>query len=74
MQRLIKDYDQTRNSRYQAQLRADMQSIENSLNEQERQIQSHQTSKKLIRLIRLLTAAGLQYPKKSKLPKQGPEI
>ncbi|AVI47072.1 right-handed parallel beta-helix repeat-containing protein [Bacillus sp. FSL K6-5915] len=59
MQRLIKDYDQTRNSRYQAQLRADMQSIENSLNEQERQIQSHQTSKKAHTSDQIAHSSGL---------------
>ncbi|MGG1020163.1 right-handed parallel beta-helix repeat-containing protein, partial [Bacillus paralicheniformis] len=59
MQRLIKDYDQTRNSRYQAQLRADMQSIENSLNEQESQIQSHQLSKKAHTSDQIAHSSGL---------------
>ncbi|MGN7341801.1 right-handed parallel beta-helix repeat-containing protein, partial [Bacillus paralicheniformis] len=55
----IKDYDQTRNSRYQAQLRADMQSIENSLNEQESQIQSHQLSKKAHTSDQIAHSSGL---------------
>ncbi|MED2945293.1 peptidase G2 autoproteolytic cleavage domain-containing protein [Bacillus swezeyi] len=45
MVRLIKDYDHTRNSRHQAQLRSDMQSIENGLNDQEIKLHSHKKAK-----------------------------
>ncbi|QHZ47008.1 peptidase G2 autoproteolytic cleavage domain-containing protein [Bacillus sp. NSP9.1] len=45
MVRLIKDYDHTRNSRHQAQLRSDMQSIESGLNDQEIKLQSHKKAK-----------------------------
>ncbi|MDE1385571.1 glycosyl hydrolase family 28-related protein, partial [Bacillus paralicheniformis] len=44
MVRLLKDYDHTRNSRYQSQLRSDMQSIENGLNDQENQLKAHKTA------------------------------
>ncbi|MDA1478271.1 peptidase G2 autoproteolytic cleavage domain-containing protein [Bacillus changyiensis] len=45
MVQLIKNYDQTRNSRHQAQLKSDMQSIENTLNDQEYHLKSHELSK-----------------------------
>ncbi|MBJ7885397.1 hypothetical protein JEM70_11615, partial [Bacillaceae bacterium HSR45] len=45
MIRLIKDYDHTRNSRHQAQLRSDIQSIENTLNEHDYNLKRHEASK-----------------------------
>jgi len=43
--RLIKDYDHTRNSRHQAQLRSDIQNIENTLNEHEFNLKRHESVK-----------------------------
>ncbi|MCY8438030.1 peptidase G2 [Bacillus haynesii] len=45
MIRLIKDYDHTRNSRHQAQLRSDIQNIENTLNEHEFNLKRHESVK-----------------------------
>ncbi|PJZ00504.1 hypothetical protein CPT06_11845 [Bacillus vallismortis] len=45
MIRLIKDYDHTRNSRYQAQLRSDIQNIENTLNKHEFNLKRHESAK-----------------------------
>ncbi|MFP7272017.1 right-handed parallel beta-helix repeat-containing protein [Bacillus safensis] len=44
--RLKKDYDTTRNSVYESQLRGDMQTVENELNKNASELQSHKESKK----------------------------
>lgn len=44
--RLKKDYDSTRNSVYESQLRGDMQTVENELNKNATELQSHKDSKK----------------------------
>ncbi|CVM29633.1 cell wall surface anchor family protein [Streptococcus pneumoniae] len=46
MVRLKKDYDSTRNSVYESQLRGDMQTVENELNKNATELQSHKDSKK----------------------------
>lgn len=46
MVRLKKDYDTTRNSVYESQLRGDMQTVENELNKNATELQSHKDSKK----------------------------
>ncbi|MGG1238498.1 peptidase G2 autoproteolytic cleavage domain-containing protein [Bacillus sonorensis] len=45
MVRLTKNYNTTRNSLYESQLRGDMQSIENALNDHEYNLKSHRSSK-----------------------------
>ncbi|PRO43073.1 right-handed parallel beta-helix repeat-containing protein [Bacillus sp. LLTC93] len=46
MVRLKKDYDTTRNSVYESQLRGDMQTVESELNKNASELQSHKDSKK----------------------------
>lgn len=42
--RLKKDYDTTRNSVYESQLRGDMQTVENELNKHASELKSHKNS------------------------------